>query len=174
MQNELELSTTSILSLFETTKAERATFVQDIIDRLVNEEADPLKIHLQVKAMEDIINGLTCKDEKKNKNYQSAITYHKYLLDAAEKYGKKFMLHNAEFSIKEVGSSYDFSKCEDPIITDLLAQQETIKRLVEVRKDFLKALPLPGIEIINEETGEACHCYPPSKSSTTSVAVSLK
>jgi hypothetical protein len=37
---------------------------------LENEEVEPLKVHLQVKAMEDIINSLTCTDEKKNKTFQ--------------------------------------------------------------------------------------------------------
>lgn len=170
----LEISTISTLALFETDKAQRKAFCEDVVNKLRDEQADPLKVHVYIRAIEEIINTLTCTDEKKNKAFYLAKDYRRILLDAAEKQGKKFMLHNAEFTIKEVGSTYDFSKCEDPVLADLLEQQETIKKLVDVRKDFLKALPLKGIEIIDEETGEAYHCYPPAKSSTTSVSVSLK
>jgi hypothetical protein len=41
-------------------------------------------------------------------------------------------------------------------------------------EDFLKKVPHTGLDIINEFTGEVNKVYPPAKSSTTSVAVSLK
>jgi hypothetical protein len=59
----LELSTTGILSLFETSKSERKSFVQDVINRLDSGEIEPLKVHLQLKAMEDVITQFT--DKKK-------------------------------------------------------------------------------------------------------------
>ncbi len=166
--------TTSILSLFETTKEQRATFITDVVERLQNGEVDPLKVHLQVKAMEEIINGLTCTDEKKNKLFTMALNYKAMLLEAAEKHGKKFQLHNAEFSIKEVGTTYDWSKCEDPELNELLAQQEALKEKIKTKQDFLKTVPAAGLLITIEETGETIRVFPPAKSSTTSVAVSLK
>ena len=60
------MTTTNILSLFETSKDERSGFVIDLVDRMSNGEIDPLKVHIQVKAMEDIISRLTVRDEKKN------------------------------------------------------------------------------------------------------------
>lgn len=169
-----QLTTSSILSLFETTKGQRKSFIEDIVERLRSGEADPLKVHLQVKAMEEIITGLTSTDEKKNKNFTVAIDYKNMLLQAAEKYGKKFQLHNAEFSVKEVGTSYDWTKCEDNELADLLSQQEAIKEKIKAKQDFLKTVPLEGLLITSEATGETFKVYPPAKSSTTSVAVSLK
>lgn len=166
------LTTTSILALFETTKEQRSNFVHDIVSKMVDEQVDPLKIHLQVKAMEDIITGLTSRDEKKNKNFAYAVTYQNLLLEAAEKHGKKFQLHNAEFSIKEVGTSYDFSKCEDIELIELLKDQDILKEKIKAKQDFLKTVPLSGLEILIGD--ELVKVYPPSKTSTTSVAVSLK
>jgi hypothetical protein len=41
-------------------------------------------------------------------------------------------------------------------------------------EEFLKKVPHQGLDIINGVTGEVTKVYPPAKSSTTSVAVSLK
>lgn len=159
-----ELSTTSILSLFETSKAERQTFCLDIISRLEDGQADPLKIHLQIKSAEDMIKQL-------NEN----TVYKSFLLDAAQKYGSKsFDFGNAKFEIKEVGAKYDFSKCGDPVLAALEAKAAEIGEKLKARQAFLKTVPLAGLSIIIEETGEGVTVYPPSKSSTTAVAVTLK
>jgi len=169
-----ELSTVNILSLFETTKEQRTSFVNDIIQRLRDEEVDPLKIHLQIKAMEEIIKSLTDSSEKTNKNFLLAIDYKNMLLEAAEKNGKKFQMFNAEFSIKEVGTVYDWSKCDDIELSELLQQQDALKEKIKAKQDFLKTVPLSGLVVTNEDTGDTYKVYPPAKSSTTSVAVSLK
>lgn len=167
-----ELTTTNILSLFETTKEQRTSFVQDIVQRLRDEQVDPLKVHTQVKAMEEIINSLTNRTEKTNKNFTLAIDYHKMLLDAAEKNGKKFQMFNAEFSVKEVGTAYDWSKCEDVELIEMLAKQDELKEKIKAKQDFLKTVPISGIDIRIGD--ELVTVYPPAKSSTTSVFVTLK
>lgn len=169
---EQQLTTTNILSLFETTKDQRKSFVEDVVQRLRDGDIDPLKIHLQLKSMEEIINSLTCTDEKKNKNFVSAIDYKSMLLNAAEKNGKKFQLHNAEFSIKEVGTTYDWSKCNDMQLNVMLLQMEQLKERIKQKQDFLKTVSPEGIEIRVED--ELITVYPPAKSSTTSVSVTLK
>ena len=166
------LTTTNILSLFETTKEQRKSFVDDLVARLQEGEGDPLKVQLQIKSMEDIITQLTSTDEKKNKNIAAAVSYRGMLLQAAEKYGKKFELHNAEFSIKEVGTAYDWSKCGDTELADLLAEQEAIKDKIKKKQDFLKTVPVSGLAIVIDD--EMVTVYPPAKSSTTSVSVTLK
>jgi imidazole glycerol phosphate synthase subunit HisF len=167
-----QLTTTSILSLFETSKEQRNSFCSDIIENLVEGVTDPLKVHLQIKAMEEIIKTLTDSSEKTNKNFTMAMTYKNLLLTAAEKHGKKFQLHNAEFSIKEVGTVYDWSQCADTELSNLLIQQEQVKEKIRAKQDFLKTVPLAGLEILIGD--ELVKVFPPSKSSTTSVAVSLK
>jgi hypothetical protein len=172
---QTELSAPSILSLFETNKQQRATFVEAVFEKLQDEALDPLKLHLQIKAMEDIINSLTNSDEKKNKEFSVKAKFYKNtLLEAAEKYGKKFQLHNAEFSIKEVGSKYNYSQCNDATHVELSNQLLDISTKLKNREDYLKAIPIEGVLITDENTGEVSKIYPPSKSSTTAVAVSLK
>ena len=156
-----QLSTVSILSLFETSKEERASFVADVVDRLLQGNADPIKVHLQVKAMEDMVKSLN-----DNKDYKSL------LLDAVEKNGKKFTAFNAEFNIREVGVKYDYSKCGDIELTQLQAELDALSERIKAKQKFLQTVPQAGIEILHED--ELIKVYPPSKTSTTSVAVTLK
>jgi hypothetical protein len=162
MNTQTELSTVNILSLFETSKAERASFVSDVISRLNDGVADAIKVHLQVKAMEDVVKSLN-----DNKEYKALV------LDAAEKNGKKFTYQNAEFSIKEVGTKYDYTLCGDSMLNDAQKQLDELSEKVKSRQKFLQMIDVAGLDIITEE-GEAVKIYPPSKTSTTSVAVSLK
>lgn len=158
-----DLTTTSILSLFQTTKEERQSFVADVISRIETGEANALNIHLQVKCTEDIVKQITSND-----------AYKKAVVVEAERQGQKsFLFHNAKFEIKEVGTKYDWSKCNDPVLAELLTKQEQFDTEVKARQDFLKTIPLKGIDIITGE-GEGVTVYPPAKSSSTSVAVTLK
>ena len=166
-----ELSTAdSILALFETTKAERESFVNDVVYRLETGNVDPLKIHLQVKAMEEIIARLT--DRKKYP--ATAKVYSDHLLFAAELNGREFMFRNAKFSIRETGTAYDFSRCGDSLLKCLQSRYDAVKKDLDERKEFLKSIPVTGITNVDELTGEVEKIYPPSKSSTTSVTVTLK
>ena len=158
-----DLTTTSILALFETNKEQRQSFALDLVSKIENGEVDPLKIHLQVKAMEDIIKLL-------NDN----TIYKKAILEEAEKRGKKFSFMNAEITIKEVGVKYDFSKCNDSEWKIYDIDKRISEERLKERETFLKTIPAQGIEIMDGPTGELLTVYPPSKSSTTSIAVTLK
>lgn len=159
-----ELTTTSILSLFETTKVERQDFAIRVVEALDNGQVEPLKVHLQVKCMEDIIKLLNT-----NTRYKSAV------LEAAQVYGQKsFEYQNSKVEIKEMGTKYDFSKSSDPVLTSLYEQQAKIDEAVKARETMLKTIPEKGMIITDEESGETFTIYPPAKSSTTSVAITLK
>jgi hypothetical protein len=159
-----DLTTTSILALFETNKEQRQSFALDLVSKIEQGEVDPLKIHLLVKAMEDIIKLL-------NDN----TIYKKAILEAAQSYGEKsFTFQNAKVEIKEVGVKYDFSKTGDTVWEMLDASLLSAKNSVKQREDFLKTVPLKGMQVLDELTGEMITVYPPSKSSTTSIAVTLK
>jgi hypothetical protein len=51
---------------------------------------------------------------------------------------------------------------------------ENSKKAVKDREDFLKTLPIDGQPIVDEDSGEVIRIYRPIKSSTTTVAISLK
>lgn len=159
-----ELTTTSILSLFETNKEQRQSFALGIIDALQAGEVDPLKVHLQVKCMESIIKLI-------NEN----TIYKQSVLEAAEKHGQKsFEYMNSKVEIKEVGTKYDYSRCNDRQWELLDSNERSAAFYLKERESFLKTVPAQGLEIVDKITGEMVTIYPPSKSSTTSVAITLK
>lgn len=140
MTQNYELSSAdSILALFETNKEQRLSFVNDILYQLDNGQIDPLKIHLQVKAMEEIISRLTDR-----KTYPATATrYVDCLLTAAQLHGKAFTYQHAKFTTRETGTVYDFSNCGDSKLNDLQARFDALKADLDARKNFLKTLPLP-------------------------------
>jgi hypothetical protein len=163
MHTNNELSATSILSLFETTKAERTSFVRSVINSLKDGNTDPLQVHLQVKNTEALIKELS--EDKE---------YKEMLLTQAAKHGKNFDLHNANFRIQEVGTKYDFAHCGDSVINGLYAEMADIKAKIKEREEFLKSLPNIGMDVFDGETGEVVTLLKPIKTSTTSIAVTLK
>lgn len=159
-----ELTTTSIMALFETTKEQRQSFVSDIIQKVEDGDIDPLKIQVQLKCAEDIIKQVTGNDRYKN-----------LLVESAQTYGSKsFEAFNAKMEIKETGVKYDFSNCGDVVLDRLTQQQESTDKAVKDRQTFLKTIPVKGLVVTDDETGETFTVYPPAKSSTTNVAISLK
>jgi hypothetical protein len=157
-----ELTTTSILALFETNKEQRQSFALSLVDEIEQGNVNPLKVHLQIKCMEDIIKLLN-----------SNTIYKKAVLEEAEKQGQKsFEYQNAKVEIKETGVKYDFTQCSDPVYLDALRMSEQANEVLKARQDFLKTVPSKGMELKVDD--EVVTVYPPSKSSTTSIAVTLK
>jgi hypothetical protein len=154
---EIQIITNDLL-----TKKSRQELANTIIEQLEGGELNPLKIHVQVKAMEDLIKKIL--DSK---------VYKDCLLSECDKNGKKFDFFGAEFMQKETGTKYDYSNCGDNTILDLSKQLETLKEQIKKREEFLKMIPIEGVETITSD-GEVVTLYPPSKSSTTSVQVTFK
>ena len=156
----MNLATNNVLSIFATTKETRQQFAQVVIDEMKLGIADPMKIHLQVKCMEDFIKQITSHPDYKD-----------LTLDEAAKYGKSFEMHNAKFEVKEMGVKYDYSACGDPIYNELSQKMAELEKEIKDRQAFLKAVK-PGTEILVED--EVVILYPPVKTSTTSITVNLK
>ena len=169
-----DLTAPSIMALFETNKEQRSAFVQKFVEAMEEGQVNPLDAHLQLKAMEDIINSLLTKDPAKNKlNHQYASIYMDAVMSEAEKHGKSFELHQSKISIGEAGVKYDFSICNDPEWDDLNSQIEVLKGQIKDRETFLKTVPYKGLELVTEE-GEVLTIYPPKKTSTTVLKVTLR
>lgn len=150
-----------VLSLFDLNKEQRAELVQQTIERIANGELNPLKAHLQVKAMEDIIDQIT-----KDKLYRDM------LLDEANKYGKTFEYGNAKFTTKETGVRYMYDQCNDPVLAELYAANDELLEKIKARQKFLQTVPAEGMDV--RVGDELVTVYPPAKTSTTSVTVTLK
>lgn len=156
-----QISAIGVLSLLETTKEQRESFVRSIVSALDEGQVDPLKIHLQVKNTEDLIKQITS-DEK----------YREFLLNEAQKYGKSFEQYNAKFQVKETGTRYDYSGCNDAELRELEIQAQHWQDKLKERQKFLQNLPASGIEVLQGD--ELVTVYPPVKTSTTSLTVTLK
>jgi len=157
----MNLSTTNLLSFFEVNKESRKAYAESLIEGLKEGLSDPLKIHYQIKCVEDFVKTLTSDSD-----------YKTLLLDEAAKYGKTFEHYNARFEVKEMGVKYDYSVCNDPVYNKLKAQLTVLEDEIKAREKYLKAIPSSGVETLLED--EVLTLYPPAKSSTTSITVNLK
>jgi hypothetical protein len=162
--HDQHLPATSILALFETTKAQRKSFADQVVESMKEGQANPLNVHLQVKATEELIKLL-----KETPEYMELV------MEEARKYGSKsFEYRGAEMRIGDVGVKYDYSKCNDPVIADLHRQKKDIEAACKEREKFLQGLPSAGMEVLDESTGEMIRAYPPAKSGKESVVTALK
>jgi hypothetical protein len=144
------------------TKADRKEFVYQIIAAIEGGEVDIIELHANVKNAESIIKQLT-----------GHASYKDSLLDAVQKAGKEYQAYNAQFDVTETGVKYDFMVCNDALMSSLLLQKEGLDKKIKTRETFLRAVPVSGAVITDEDTGETCKVFPPNKTSTTSVAVTL-
>jgi hypothetical protein len=73
-----------------------------------------------------------------------------------------------------VGTKYDFAHCGDSVIDGLYKEMAELKAKIKEREEFLKSLPPSGLDIVDSATGEVSTILKPIKTSTTSIAVTLK
>ena len=148
---------------FADSKATRSEMAAAIINNVSEGVTDPLQVHYHLKCLEDLIKQVTASDR-----------FRDALITEAVKYGKFFDFKNSRMDVKEVGTKYDFTVCNDPEWNELNGQMEAIKFKMKHREATLKTLPISGMDIVSPETGEVTKIYPPTKSSTTSISVTLK
>jgi hypothetical protein len=155
-----QLTAGNILSLFATTKDERQSFAEAAIQDLENGTRSAVEMHLQLKCMADIIDRITG-----DKNFRD------YLVIEATNRGKSFEVHNAKFSLREMGGKWDYSQTQDQVLFDLEAKQETIKAQIAERQKMLKLIPAGGMA--DPETGNIIF-KAAAPATTTTVVVTLK
>lgn len=160
---EHHIPATSIVALFDTDKEQRKSFADSIVNEIMEGNKNALDIHVQLKMIESLLKDINDRPE-----YKTA------LLEEAQKHGKSFTFHSAKVEVKEVGTKYDYSQCNDHelVMLENIAKEWTDK--VKARQELLKKVPVEGLKQLDEATGEIYYSYPPSKSSTTSVAVTLR
>jgi hypothetical protein len=155
----MEITTLAKIAQSPITYVEINNLIYDMKVELLSGDYNPLDVELQLKAMEETIKQL-----------RSDKDIRQFVLREAEKHGKSFEWRGAKMSIREVGVKYEYSTSGDSEWAILDAQ---IKKLTEkrtAREKFLQNIPEMGT--VSPETGETI--YRPAKSSTTSIAVTLK
>ncbi len=170
MEATQQMSPVSMLALMNSNKSQRHSFCLQIVEQVENGDVDPVKIHVYLKNLEAIFKTLT--DEKTGKEF--ATRYKAALMDAVEKEGSKsFEKYNAKLQVKEAGTKYDYSQCGDSKVIELQAAADKAAAELKARQEFLLAVPVSGLVITDQDTGETSTVYPPAKSSTTTVSVTL-
>ena len=152
-----------LIKFNHTTKEERTQVVREIFNELLEGRINPMELHIRMKSIEEVVKQLT-----------SMPAYKAIVLDDAEKHGKSFQYHNAKVEVKEMGHKYDYSVCGSGELDTMYRQQELIAAKIKELETYHKGLPSSGIQVLNPTTGEVETHYPPAKTSTTSVAVTLK
>lgn len=154
------LTPTSLLAIMPNTKSEINNFSDMLLTAINNGEINPLKIQVQLKAIESVI-----KKVNESEAYKYAIR------ESAEKYGaKSFEAFGAKVELAEVGTKYDFSNCNHLEYNDIC---EKIKALETDKKSLemtLKTIKQPTPFVIY---GEAVEVNPPTKSSTSSIKITF-
>ena len=159
----MQIQTAENMAAFAVSKANREELAIQIVEAIDAGDLNPLDIHYQVKAMEDFIKMLTV-----NSRYKDAV------LTEGMKHGKSFQFNGSKMEIKETGVKYDYSKCGDPNWQILENQITELKDKQKAVEAHLKVLPAEGLQVVNADSGEVIQMYPPVKTSTTSIAVTLK
>jgi hypothetical protein len=150
------METLSVINLMPSTKEQINQFAELTINSIIAGNVDPLKIDIQLKAIEETIKKI-----RSDAQIKTAI------LKEAEKYGQKsFSFQGCKIQVTELGSKYDFSNCNDVILKRLENQSENLNVEIKNRQEYLKFCK-PGSPQIDPETGEAFEVYPPVKNSTT-------
>ncbi len=153
-----DITAVSALNMMPTSKQQIETFVERICNEVEEGYENPLKLYVQLKALEKAIGDIKSRIEEKAVN-------------EAEKYGEKgvFGAYGANVQIKETGVRYDFSVSEewkhanDVVEAAKEAMKAVEKRLKTATRNSPYFDPISGEEI----TGIP-------KESKTTVTISFK
>ncbi len=151
------------LQLFEQglTKTQIKSMAEKAVEG-VKENGNVLQVAEALSAMELFIKEVKGMDEFKN-----------YAGEEIEKHKVFKSASGAKIELIEAGVTYDYSKCNDTELELLESNLNGAKESLKTRQDFLKNIPIEGIDVVEPYTGEVIHIYPPSKTSTSSYKVSL-
>lgn len=150
----------STITNFVTSKEGITKFVDQCVNEIEAGIIDPLHMSIYLKTMEKIVEGI------QGKIKSSA-------LSEAEKYGKSFDFRGAKIELAELGTKYDFTNCQDKVWEELDKQTKDIAEKKKERETMLKTVR-DSMALVDEETGETWKVFPPIKSSTSGIKITIK
>ncbi len=148
----------STINLMPSTNNEVDKMFTLIKQEILSGKENPLKLEVQLKAMETLIKKLRSDNEIKDQMINEGMKYPE----------KSFEIFGAKFSKTTVGVKYDFDVCQDSEWQDIKEHAENYKAKLKEREDFLKALKQP---VVNPDTGEMI--YPANKTGKETLSVKL-
>ncbi|MBQ2188943.1 MAG: hypothetical protein II401_10375 [Bacteroidales bacterium] len=159
MENTLSIISKQLPS----TKTEQKSFIAQLVDAALKGEVDLLKVHAQMENLKAVIEGYL-KDPKVKELEIDEVR--KYENDIAE-------VHNAKFEIASVGVKYDYTLCGHKAynriqqqIADLQAKAKQMEEVMKLNKEMWV--------YTDTETGETYEVYPPTKTGSLSVKITVK
>jgi len=151
----------SVLEMFGTSKQQINLFASKVINEVEAGNIDPLKVKVLCKTLSEIADKI----DKGTKDNQKT---------AAALYGEKpFEFMGAELHLTSTYTAYDYSNCGDSVWNDYDKTIRDASFHKKQQEDFLKTLKAP-IQVLNDETGEVETLFPPVKSVTDGVKVTIK
>ena len=149
----------TLINQFPETKTQIQTFTGLVVSAVKEGNINPLDLTIKLKALEDVCDLI-----------RKAIKAD--VIEEADKHGKTFERQNAKCEVVMAGVKYDYSNCCDPewieLNLDIIALTEKRKE----RESFLKSLT-NYLTIVDEETGETSTIYPPKKSGTETIKITI-
>lgn len=134
--------------------------IKDIARISVNEMIDSGRIVEGAEIIVKMENMI--KEIKGNADFVEAIR------NQISMHGKTLTTPNGtKLELAEVGTKYDYSNTGDPIVEHLTKQIDEITEALKVRQNFLKNVPIAGMDYVDED-GVVHRIYPPAKYSTSS------
>lgn len=163
------MSEVLLLNGLELNKKSVETIRNEISEKVINGDIDPIKVYANMKFLEKVFNG----DDKKNNGLSHLIK--SYVVDEIEKDKHKTDYYGFKVAISETGARYNFDNCGHKGLEDLYEQQKELNAKIKEIETMLKGIPKGGhLFITDEETGEQMKVYAPVKSSTTSPIFTMK
>lgn len=153
----------STINLLPSTYDQIAKFVEQVRNEALNGNYNVLEVLIQLRAAQTAIEILN-KDEE--------------ILEAAtkeyDKHGEKTLDYNGvKITQKEVGVKYTYEDCKDTVWEFYASAEKNASDKKKDREKFLKTIQEP-LTVVNEQTGEAETILPVSKTSKTTLSITLK
>ena len=132
----------------------------EIVRQLQDDEISALDVKIALKQMEVAIEQV-----KRVADRMAA--------DEAAKYAEKsFVYRGARIELAELGTKYDFTPCGYPPLARIESTMKEYGEQAKAAQAWLKSIK-GKTEYIDPETGEMCEVYPPIKTSTTGIKITL-
>lgn len=150
-----------VLALLPESKVQISIFADRLIESVKNGQESALKIKSFLKKMEEVLKRFD--SETKDEQLNEANGYPE----------KKFNLHGYDIEKSEVGVKYDYSKCDDPVWSELSVRFKNLQGELKERETFLKTITKPTTIVI-DESGEVVTINPAARSASDGLKFSMK
>lgn len=145
---------------FVTSKDRVQAFEDQVVSSVKDGITNPLEIHIYLKAFMKAAEGILKRIADDS-------------LREAEKHGRSSEVHGARVEVCELATRYDYTNCCDKKWETF---DRIIKNISEEKKDresFLKTIK-DKLTLVDEDTGEVSEIFPPIKTSTTGIKITIK